>query len=463
LTNFWNKVKLVWEGVTTLIGSFTGKAGTMSSELADKLKKAGLFKFVVGVFRFFARARAFITGLFEGIWSAVSPVLKQIWSGLQGIWRAIQPVFQWIGKLFGGLGSLATGGTLSGIRSIGQAVGRFIVTPFRWAWKVMSKGLLIAQGIIKGLVKALAPVWAVIVNVFQSVKSSLKPLFDLFGKLWTWVSKLFGGSGSDKTRGWVRAGEIIGNVLGGIIKVVAHVIGTVVKIIAWGIGAAVRIFSSLVDAGAWVWGQIKKGAQAVGNFFAGVWNTIKSAASSVWQAIKNTVTGILSGIVTVAKRIFAGMLKIILAPIKGVLWIASAFSSRAGRAYDRIKAWETSLTGQGKKAKATGEETAKTRPTGGLTERPAVKRARQTIVQQAISQHTGGDTPGFQGVDSTVINAVMAQVATGQQTQQTGFNQMAAAISQLAKRAVIVQIDGREVARVVAAEAGESVRRSLGL
>ncbi|MBU0513523.1 MAG: phage tail tape measure protein, partial [Proteobacteria bacterium] len=28
LTNFWNKVKLVWEGVTTLIGSFTGKAGT---------------------------------------------------------------------------------------------------------------------------------------------------------------------------------------------------------------------------------------------------------------------------------------------------------------------------------------------------------------------------------------------------------------------------------------------------
>ncbi|MBU0514044.1 MAG: hypothetical protein KJ621_04660 [Proteobacteria bacterium] len=471
----------------------------MSSELADKLKKAGLFKFVVGMFKLFARVRSFVVGLFQGIWSAIKDVGRWAWESFGVFWRAIQPVVQWLGRLLRTLGLISSSAAMGGFKDIGVTVGK--VTGYVIAgvigWKLFRKAVVLAKVALKGFKVAVWAAKAAVIGtkvviggmilVLKGMRLALIAVGIARRLAFGWIGVIIAGLVAAAMLVIKYWDDIVGAVRGALnwIGRVASAAWEGIKIGAKAVAdffvllwnkpaeAADKVWKGIVAAANWAWGMIRSVGNAIGDFFSGVWNKVSEVAGKVWQGIKDTVTGVLNGIVTVARRIFATMLKIVLAPIKGVLWIASAFSSRAGRAYDRIKAWEASLTGQGQKVKDSWVDADKTaRPVGaGLTERPAAKRARQTVVQQqAISQYTGGGAPEIEGGGSSITNAVLAQAAAGQQTQQTGFNQMATAISQqagamaqMAKRPVIVQLDGREIARAVAAEAGESVRRSLGL
>ncbi len=492
LTKFWNKVKLVWEGISQLIGSFTGRVGTMSADLADKLKKAGLFKFVVGAFKLFARLRFFVVGLFRGIWSAIKDVGRWAWESFGVFWRAIKPVVQWLGRMLRQLGLISSNTTLGGVKSVGVTVGK--VTGYVIAgvigWKLFRKAIVLAKFALKGFKVAIWAAKAAVIGtkiviggltmVLKGMRLALIAVGVARRLAFGWIGVIIAGLVAVAMLVVKYWDDIVGAVRGALnwIGWVASTVWDAIKIGAKAVAdffvmvwnkpaeAAAEVWKAIVGAVKWAWGVIKSVGTAIGDFFSGVWNKVSEVAGNIWQGIKNTVTGVLTGIVDIAKRIFAGMLKIVLAPIKGVLWIASAFSSRAGRAYDRIKAWEDRLTGQGRKVKVRPSDQGEGTQSGWdsalgsqLTMPDVAKRARDSFADRMIAEVMA--KRASRPLEDT--GPLRVESATSPQDQQAGLIQLAAAMAEMAKRPVVVQIDGREVARVVADRVYETARRSLGL
>jgi len=100
----WNKIKLVFEGVKTLISSLSGSTGQMSAELANRLKSAGLLGFVVTVFKVYYRVREYLSGLWEAFSHAfgririiLEPAVKAMISAYATLYKAIFSVVEIFG------------------------------------------------------------------------------------------------------------------------------------------------------------------------------------------------------------------------------------------------------------------------------------------------------------------------------------------------------------------------------
>ncbi len=518
ITKFWNKVKLVWEGLSQLFDSFSGEKGMlrgleglgvfgvqfkklndatrnqalMTGELGDKLEKAGLFGFVVRLFRIGVRIKRFLTGLVEGIGAALKDVGRWAMESFGVFWRAIKPVVQWLGRMLRQLGLISSNTTLGGVKSVGVTVGK--VTGYVIAgvigWKLFRKAIVLAKFALKGFKVAIWAAKAAVIGtkiviggltmVLKGMRLALIAVGVARRLAFGWIGVIIAGLVAVAMLVVKYWDDIVGAVRGALnwIGWVASTVWDAIKIGAKAVAdffvmvwnkpaeAAAEVWKAIVASVKWAWGVIKSVGTAIGDFFSGVWNKVSEVAGNIWQGIKNTITGVLTGIVAIAKRIFAGMLKIVLAPIKGVLWIASAFSSRAGRAYDRIKAWEARMTGQGQKARlrpsdqGEGTQSRLDSALGPQLAMPDVaRRARESWWEREIARAMA--TRASRQLEDA--GPLRAESAPPQPDQQAGLMQLAAAMAEMAKRPVVVQIDGREVARVVADRVYETARRSLGL
>ncbi len=165
----WNKIKLVFEGVKTLISSLSGSTGQMSAELANRLKSAGLLGFVVTVFKVYYRVREYLSGLWEAfshafgrIRAILEPAVKAMISAYATLYKAIFSVVE----IFGVSANSVDG---SAWRQFGSVVGTVA--------GVLLQGLAYALRIvvwnITMVVKALAIVVRSVVWVGKVIVGSL--------------------------------------------------------------------------------------------------------------------------------------------------------------------------------------------------------------------------------------------------------------------------------------------------
>ncbi len=133
----WNKVKLVFEGVRTLLSSLKDGTGQMSADLAEKLEAAGLMGIVTTVFKVYYRVRQFLAGLYQAFAQAfgkiaaiLGPAVRSLMGAYGELYKAIFSVVEIFG--LAGLSADASiyrilGEALGSLISIGAKVGAFIL------------------------------------------------------------------------------------------------------------------------------------------------------------------------------------------------------------------------------------------------------------------------------------------------------------------------------------------------
>lgn len=123
VTNAWNKVSMVFNGIKSLVTSLSNGTGQISAELAQKLQSAGLLGFVTSVFQIYYRIREFISGFWQMIKNSFSQIRSIIEPAVKTLIDAFAPLgdaFKSVLSIFG-----IAAGTVdaSSFRNFGKALG----------------------------------------------------------------------------------------------------------------------------------------------------------------------------------------------------------------------------------------------------------------------------------------------------------------------------------------------------
>jgi TP901 family phage tail tape measure protein len=259
----WNKIKLVFTGVRSLMSSLSSGTGQMSAELAEKLRSVGLLGFVVTVFKVFYRVREGLAGLwgafahaFSRIRAILEPVAKSLGSAFGSLFKAIFSV----GEILGITANAADG---SGWRKFGAVIGAVA--------GVLMQGLAYALRIVAWnigmIVKALTIVVRSVVWVGKVIVGSLIYAIKFIGKFLLPV-RLIG-------QAFVAAGKIIYSVW----QILTGDVSLLEGLKA--IGGAV--FNFLATPFRWAFDVIK-----------GIWNGIAGLFRGIGRFFSAIGTGILN-------------------------------------------------------------------------------------------------------------------------------------------------------------------------
>lgn len=278
LMGYWGTIRVVFQGVWSLLMSLHGGVGTMSVDLANKLKKAGLFDIVVILFMAAYRIRAVLIGIGEGFEAFLTGV-SYVFAGLI---RMFQPVLE-MGRvvLDVGLGLLGIGDKLSPNKweDLGRVIG-FVGTAL-----LIYKAISISTSIAMALGSVIA--WGV-----RGAMFALQLAFNAA----TLASMAFRGAM------WLLNLAMDANPVGIIITVIAALIGVVIWAIVkhkelgeeikkcWAhVPAGVRsaIASTASFAFAWTdhWNNIKNIVQTVITWFKTEWETVLNWLASKLETI----------------------------------------------------------------------------------------------------------------------------------------------------------------------------------
>lgn len=194
-----------------------------------------------------------IKNVCSAAWESIKEFFSTAWESVKSVWNAVEPYFAtvWdsIKAIFSAVKSVLSGdfsGAWDSIKRIFANVDKFFGDIFSAAWD-KTKG-----------------VWGVVSGWFNDYV--ITPIKNFFAPIAEWFSQLFGSI-------WATAKsvfEIIGQLAAGCVELIK---------VVW--GAVSSWFSENV-------------VNPVKNFFSGLWDGIKAAASTAWEFIK-TVWGIASG------------------------------------------------------------------------------------------------------------------------------------------------------------------------
>lgn len=299
ISAFYNKAKLVFQGVTALLNNFKDGSASISGSLAKQIKDAGLENVVATLFKIFRRLKAFVTGVFEGI-SAALAVFREVFNAvfvvIADIVGSIIDLFSKLGLSFADFGSMAETDT---VKSIGSVVGMLAaalagikaVTAATNAWIGISKHLGTALNIITknpiifaivGIVTAVA----LVVRHFDTIK-------EVALSVWNTVSFVFTSIAETirewATAAWNHISTFAANLfnywksLANFLIEPFRAAGTVITSIFTGIwDFIVNLFSgkSLYDSGAALIDTFKQGILSA-------WEGLKSSFTDVLQSLRN--------------------------------------------------------------------------------------------------------------------------------------------------------------------------------
>lgn len=143
---FYQKIKLVFQGVAALFASFKNGTASISGDLAKQIKDAGLEKIVASLFKIFRRLQAFVTGVFDGISMAVMLVREVFGTVFQAIGFIVGKFIDLLAAL--GLAAADTGNIFKNdtVKSVGAVIGIIIsavtavklITAAKKAWLFVS-------------------------------------------------------------------------------------------------------------------------------------------------------------------------------------------------------------------------------------------------------------------------------------------------------------------------------------
>ncbi|MDF2615505.1 MAG: Phage-related protein [Sedimentibacter sp.] len=346
---FWNNVKLVFQGLSELIGSFSNDKGMISEDLKNKLEDAGLWDLTVKLFMLYTRLRYLWNGIVQGFsdfWHALVIVLTPIGKGLKkyvlipftnllaklGIVvpllnKLIEPnqenantwekVGYWIGVAASALMTFAIAsaiiksvvGVFKTVLAVAKAFGK-VAKAVQAVWKFLSK---------------FAPVFRFIGKILLGVGKALWSVF-------IWVAGIVAGLlGVPVWVGAIIVAAVVAAIALVIIfrKQVVAIIKTIFYVIVGIIMAIGAILAAAVYAGALliatviaavigiIWGILNV-IISIGAGIFGVLATVFAIFQGVWQAIKAVIVGIVKSVIAIVKAIFTGDFSTLGETLKGI-------------------------------------------------------------------------------------------------------------------------------------------------
>ncbi len=432
IKEFFNMVKLVFQGLGELIHTFSNDKGTISADLHDKLVDAGLWDLVKTLFMVYTRLRYLWEGIkagFKDTWTFIlNQVLKPIGAGIRDyvlkplgallakfgiVFPALQKLINptqenanawkevgyWIGVA---LAILATVGTIWKIIAPIIKVAKFIgtiVTKLGWLWKAIAwigklifglgKWLWTAFMWIAGIVAGILgiPVWVAALIVAAVI--AIIVLIVIFRKqVWAFLQTIFWGIvGVFATIGIVLFQAIMAVVLiiiaavGIIIGIIWGIVNVVISIVAAIVGVFLTCWT--IIAGIWMMiFEVIKGivltiVAVVKAIFTGDFTTLGETLKGIWGGVWQNIQDICAGVVQKIIGIWDGI-KGVLAGVWGSLkdtasgffnWIGEKFAW-VGSLVDKIKGVWSSMGG--KISEAWNAITVKGHATGGLFNGPSI-------------------------------------------------------------------------------------------
>lgn len=173
---FWNNVKLVFSGITSLMKSLSSGVGEMSAETAQKLEKAGLLSFVIRLFQTFYRVREFLSGF----WSSLSKGIGSIRSILEPSVVSLLSAFGSLGRALLGFlklfGLVKANVDASNFRSFGVILGTVIgilVKASVYIVKFLFYPFILTVEAITGVIRAITFLGRLSVTVMNFIGSTI--------------------------------------------------------------------------------------------------------------------------------------------------------------------------------------------------------------------------------------------------------------------------------------------------
>lgn len=149
VTQTWSRVALAFHGVRALIRSLEDGSGSLSQDMVQRLKAAGLLGFVSKVFQAYFRVRQFLTGMGQAISEALSkaratlePTFRSIMAAIVSLVKTVFSLFQVFGvneidaSSFHSLG-LTIGTLIGGVIRFGAVMLKSWITPLIFGIKVI--------------------------------------------------------------------------------------------------------------------------------------------------------------------------------------------------------------------------------------------------------------------------------------------------------------------------------------
>lgn len=436
LMAWWKDASMVFGGLEQLMKTAKGGVGSMSRETADKLGRAGLLGTTVTLFQHLQRASSMFKGFLDGLLA----VGKLAVSAVGGILDLVG----WIGKLVGVSDEAsATTGKLAGTmdparwEATGKAIGIVVGVVWAaqkawWAWNaaVAAYGFLSTavsglkawhtgmQITLKTVPTATAAQWAynaalaacpyvLIAMAAIAWIAAMVALIAYYDEVTAWLGKW--------TAGWVDAGDVIILMLFGLIGPVGWLILVIRKV--W------QHWDQIKGIVGEVWDLIKTGAESLVGFQLGLWRSFFGFFIDAWDAVGGTVLAVL-------QRLLVALLNVVTIPIRNMLGLINAIPESV------LPAMAVELRG---KVNAFLEEGV-----GGVKLAAGPEGGTPTF-QAATPKELGPGTA--EAVTSRAVAGEGAAAAAGQRPVAVTVEAPKQPV--VVKSDTVLQVDGREMARVV--------------
>jgi len=293
ISGWWNKVRLVFQGIRGLIASFKDGTGEISADLAQKLKAAGLMGFVTTVFRVYTRMREFISGFAQALGHAfgrlraiLEPPVRALVDACMTFYRALFSIVE----LFGIAGTAADA---SSFKIFGQVLGTVL-------------GVIAQAGaiILRGLIYPMVFVIRIVALVVRAV---------------VWLGKMI------ETAFIAAAKYTLKYVLPIRILVEAVRLAARVVYALWQVLTGdISIVDSLKAIGRAVVDFLLTPFRWLRDFIAGIWSGIKSVVSGIGNLLLSIGSAVLHAFVSLPGILFNAGKSLLFAFAQGI-WSAVTF------------------------------------------------------------------------------------------------------------------------------------------
>jgi hypothetical protein len=310
----WGKVQLFFKGLKQLFEQ-GGFSGAVREEL-NRAENQGLKQFLISVYQIAYRIGQVWEGFKDGFTRTIEearPVFEDLVDALSELGREIADIFMGVS---GGAASLPS----DEFRSFGEIAGSAIGTVVKWMAKLVAIFTRVTSGIIGG---------------FRSMMEYIGPAFETVGGAiddlkQTW-NDLVGGTNDasdaaeSSTASWRSVGEVIGQILGGIVTFIALVIAGLVKVVdvvLWVIGGIKDVFvyvgtaigeglgavvwfltETLPNALSAAWGKVTSFFASVGAFFTRIGRWFSGLFSNIANGIRSFFQPVVDFFVGIARTI----------------------------------------------------------------------------------------------------------------------------------------------------------------
>lgn len=284
----WDKVQLFFKGLKQLFEQ-GGFSGAVREELS-KAENQGLKRFLISVYQIAYR----IGQIWEGFKDGFTRTIEEARPVFEDLVDALSELGREIASIFTGVSADAASLPSAEFRSFGEIAGAAIGTVVKWLTKLIAIFTRITSGIIGG---------------FRSMMEYIGPAFETVGGTiddlkQTW-RELVGDTNDaseaaeSSTASWRSVGEVIGQVLGGIVTFIGLVIAGLIKVV----DAVLWVVGGIKDVFVYVGTAIGEGLGAVVWFLT---ETLPNALSSAWDKVTSFFASIGSFFARIG-RWFSGL------------------------------------------------------------------------------------------------------------------------------------------------------------